>query len=110
MDTTNLVIGGIYEVEGRNFNVGIWTGLSFLGYRIKYTQESLYAELPQQDPDEPFRHHGTIWNATRLGKHVIPPTVMFRITQDWDTQEKATILALLSALEDAIQKKEVPDD
>lgn len=50
-----LKVGKAYWGQGRNFNVGIWTGKVFFGVRHKYNQHFMDEEL-HWDLDD---HHGT---------------------------------------------------
>lgn len=46
---SDLVVGGIYQVVARNFNVGVWNGTAFCGVTTEYgrhriTTEALWSE------------------------------------------------------------------
>jgi len=51
-----LIIGGRYEVEGRNFNTATWTGEEFIGMREKFGARYLDEELHWDDDSK----YGTV--------------------------------------------------
>lgn len=62
----DLEIGAAYHGEGRNFNIGIWTGTGFLGMRNKFgwiADEELHWDADQHygtfKPYEKLRPMGT---------------------------------------------------
>jgi len=44
-----LIIGGRYRVEGRNFDIATWTGEEFVGMRVKFGGRFLDQELHWDD-------------------------------------------------------------
>jgi hypothetical protein len=51
----DLVVGVAYAGEGRNFDVGIWTGEAFAGLRYKFGNHFIDKEMHW----DTCEHHGT---------------------------------------------------
>ena len=43
---SDLVVGGIYRVVARNFNVGVWNGTAFRGVTAEHGRYRVIAEAP----------------------------------------------------------------
>lgn len=88
-----LVIGGVYIFNARNFRIGLWSGSGFIGCREKFGH--LYL-----DEEYPYERGGTVHNPNRVGSLAVPETVVRKLaTQDATSHETATVLALLQAFD-----------
>jgi hypothetical protein len=68
LPTDHLTIGAIYEIQGRWFPIGIWTGTGFIGCKETYGTFALAQEFHYEtgSPD------GTAFAVRRLGQFVAP--------------------------------------
>lgn len=89
----DLVVGGVYIFNARNFRIGLWSGSGFIGCREKFGHLYLDEEYPYDDG-------GTVHNPKRIGSLTVPETVVRKIgTQMSSSHESSTVLAILQAFD-----------